>query len=421
MLCPTEGVNTAVTPVLSSGILLITAIIGVAGLAHPTSEVAPAPAIATRAISAEAPLAQANNIQASASAVVAPIVSKVEPAPPQAPQTSSISPKWINPETKSILSPQGSIFQKWLDEDALYIITEEERLAFSALGSDAEREQFVQQFWLRRDPSPSTPVNEFKEEHYRRIAYANQRFGTASGRPGWATDRGAVHIVYGPPDELESHNVRPGGTSPFELWLYRYIEGKGADVIFEFADITETGDFRLVGPKPGAAAERVPQQLNARIEDVWVAGNRRIPTETILASLQTKPGGEFDQAVIAKDVKALMSLGLFEEVSVGQEKSPNGGPTVTFKVREAPNVRAIEYRGLRSVTIAEINQKLSDAKGGLAIEGPYSVEKATKTADVLKTLMASKGFNDFTVEVAAEPVPPNGVRVIFVVNEGTGQ
>jgi outer membrane protein insertion porin family len=205
------------------------------------------------------------------------------------------------------------------------------------------------------------------------------------------------------------------------LWLYRHIEGKGTNVIFEFVDITATGDFRLVGPKPGAAIERVPQQRNERIEAVRVAGNRRIPTDTILANLQTTAGRQVDPVAIAQDVTVLLSFGFFEEVNVQEERSRDGGPTVTFTVREAPIVRAIEYKGLRSVTLAEINRKLSEAKGGLAVASPYSVEKATKTAEVLKTLIASNGFNDFTVDVATERVPPNAVRVIFVVNHRTGR
>src|ERR1051325_10566596 len=94
-------------------------------------------------------------------------------------------------------------YRKWLNEDVTYIITDEERKAFRNLNTDEEKEQFIEQFWLRRDPSPDTQENEFKEEHYRRIAYANERF--ASGIPGWKSDRGRIYITFGPPDEIESH------------------------------------------------------------------------------------------------------------------------------------------------------------------------------------------------------------------------
>ncbi len=114
-----------------------------------------------------------------------------------------------------------SRYEKWATEDAAYIMTAEERARWSTLRNDEEREQFIKQFWLRRDPDPSTPRNEVKEEHYRRIAYANERF--RDDRPGWKTDRGRIYIINGPPDEAE---VYP--TERYEIW--RYSRGP----VFEF-------------------------------------------------------------------------------------------------------------------------------------------------------------------------------------------
>ena len=148
-----------------------------------------------------------------------------------------------------------SPYRKWLNEDVSYIITDEERAAFRRLQTDEEREQFIENFWLRRDPTPDTVENEFKEEHYRRIAYANEHF--PSGIPGWKTDRGRIYIVYGPPDEIDDHSSggfyeRPpeegGGetaTYPFQQWRYRYVEGIGNNVILEFVDPTMSGEFHL--------------------------------------------------------------------------------------------------------------------------------------------------------------------------------
>src|SRR5437667_6433421 len=153
------------------------------------------------------------------------------------------------------LESASRALRKWLDEDVSYIITNEERTAFKALKTDEEREQFIEQFWLRRDPTPDTEDNEFKEEHYRRIAYANERL--SSGFPGWKTDRGRIYIVYGPPDSVTWHPaggmyVRPaeqgGGTTkvfPFEQWRYRYIEGIGTDITIEFVDPTMTNEFHM--------------------------------------------------------------------------------------------------------------------------------------------------------------------------------
>jgi GWxTD domain-containing protein len=156
---------------------------------------------------------------------------------------------------KALKQELGKTFKKWLDEDVRWIITDEERSAFMQLSNDEERDQFIEAFWARRDPTPDTPENEFKEEHYRRIAYSNEHF--AAGIPGWKTDRGRIYIMYGPADEIESHPSggtydRPmeegGGTTstfPFEDWRYRYLEGVGQEVIIEFVDTCMCGDYHM--------------------------------------------------------------------------------------------------------------------------------------------------------------------------------
>src|SRR3989440_1699615 len=159
--------------------------------------------------------------------------------------------------------------RKWLDEDVAYVITNEERAAFKALKTDEEREQFIEQFWLRRDPTPDTLDNEYKDDHYERIAYANEHF--ASGIPGWKTDRGRIYVMYGKADEIESHPSggtydRPieegGGTTstfPFEIWRYRYIEGIGNEVLLEFVDPTMSGEYRMtIDPSEKDALLHVP-------------------------------------------------------------------------------------------------------------------------------------------------------------------
>lgn len=146
-------------------------------------------------------------------------------------------------------------WKKWLNEDVTYIITDEERQAFKHLQTDEEREQFVQNFWKRRDPTPDTEENEYKEELYRRIAYANDHY--ASGIPGWKTDRGMIYIKYGAPDEVDSHPsggsyqrpMEEGGgetsTYPFEDWRYRYLDGIGSNIEIEFVDPTMTGEYHM--------------------------------------------------------------------------------------------------------------------------------------------------------------------------------
>jgi GWxTD domain-containing protein len=146
-------------------------------------------------------------------------------------------------------------YKSWMDDDVRYLITDPERDIFKKLKTDEEREQFIEQFWLRRDPDPDTSENEFREEHWRRIAYANQHF--TSGVPGWKTDRGRIYIVFGPPDEKESHPSggsydRPtweggGSTStyPFEIWWYRHLDNVGSDVEIEFVDPSGSGEYRI--------------------------------------------------------------------------------------------------------------------------------------------------------------------------------
>jgi GWxTD domain-containing protein len=160
-------------------------------------------------------------------------------------------------------------WRKWLNEDVTYIITDEERKAFKQFNTDEEREAFVEQFWLRRDPTPDSIENEYKEEHYRRIAYANEHY--ASGAPGWKMDRGRIYITFGPPDEIDSHpsggtyerpTAEGGGettTFPFEDWRYRYIEGIGNDVNIEFVDTTMTGEYHMtMDPSEKDALTYVP-------------------------------------------------------------------------------------------------------------------------------------------------------------------
>jgi GWxTD domain-containing protein len=165
------------------------------------------------------------------------------------------SEKQKKDNSKALKQELGKSYKKWLSEDVAWIITDEERQAFKQLSNDEERDNFIEAFWQRRDPTPDTEENEFKEEHYRRIEYANEHY--AAGIPGWKTDRGRMYIMYGPPDENDSHPsggtyerpMEEGGgetsTFPFEDWRYRYIEGIGQEVIIEFVDTCMCGDYHM--------------------------------------------------------------------------------------------------------------------------------------------------------------------------------
>jgi GWxTD domain-containing protein len=182
--------------------------------------------------------------------------SSQEKANPEAdPLKRPLTDKQKKQNSKSLKIELSKTYKKWLDEDVRWIITDEEQKAFKLLSNDEERDQFIEAFWQRRDPTPDTIENEFKEEHYRRMAYANEHF--AAGIPGWKSDRGRIYIMYGPADEIESHPsggsyerpMEEGGgetsTFPFEDWRYRYLEGIGQEVIVEFVDTCMCGDYHM--------------------------------------------------------------------------------------------------------------------------------------------------------------------------------
>jgi GWxTD domain-containing protein len=182
---------------------------------------------------------------------------QAKPGAPDAvdPLTRPVSEKQRKKNERAFKQEVSKVYKKWLDEDVVYIITDEERAAFKQLSNDEERDNFIEAFWQRRDPTPDTEENEYKEEHYQRIAYANEHF--AAGVPGWKTDRGRIYIVFGKPDEIDSHPsggtyerpMEEGGgetsTFPFEDWRYRYIEGIGQEVIIEFVDTCMCGEFHM--------------------------------------------------------------------------------------------------------------------------------------------------------------------------------
>ena len=219
-------------------------------------------------------------------------------------------------------------YRKWLSDDVGYIITDEERKVFRSLQNDEEREQFIEQFWLRRNPDPESLTNDYKEEHYRRIAYTNQHF--ASGVPGWKTDRGRVYIMYGPADEIDAHPsgghyerpVEEGGgstsTFPFEVWRYRYIEGVAQNVELEFVDPTMTGEYRLtIDPSEKDALAKVPGAGLSMMESMGLADKvdrftrtdgTNLPKRMIDSSpgagyaTSTRYGGEFDRLQLLANI-----------------------------------------------------------------------------------------------------------------------
>jgi GWxTD domain-containing protein len=265
-------------------------------------------------------------------------------------------------------------YKTWLEQDVPYIISDEERKAFKALGNDEEREAFIEQFWLRRNPNPDSPENEFREEHYRRIAYANEHF--AAGKPGWKTDRGHIYISYGKPDSIDSHPSggsynRPadegGGqtsTFPFEEWHYRYLEGIGENVDLEFVDTCQCGDYHFTidrGEKdalakvPNAGLTQEEQMGKAKKSDRF-AGN----LETIGAGSRSNmnQSKQFDRIELMAKIFAPPPVQFHDLDAFMTEHKLFSGPIFPFDVR-TDFVKVTESTVLVPITIQMKNSDMT--------------------------------------------------------------
>ena len=171
------------------------------------------------------------------------------------PTTRPRSEREVIDSRKALKQELKGSYKQWLEQDVKWIITDEETKSFKSLSNDEERDRFIENFWLRRNPNPDSPENEFREEHYARIAYSNEHF--AAGKAGWRTDRGHIYIAFGKPDSIDSHPsggsydrpIEEGGgntsTFPFEIWHYRYLEGIGDNIDIEFVDTCMCGDYHM--------------------------------------------------------------------------------------------------------------------------------------------------------------------------------
>src|SRR6059058_1448061 len=252
-----------------------------------------------------------------------------DPGTPPAPQKLD---KEAKRKMRRTLKELDSSYRQWLAEDVTYIISPDERNAFLQLDTNEEREQFIEQFWLRRSSNPDLPENDYKEEHYRRIAYANEHY--ASGIPGWKTDRGRMYIMWGPPDEIESHPTggtydRPmeeggGSTStyPWETWRWRYLEGIGENIILEFVDPSGSGEYHMtMDPSEKDALLHVPGAGLSLMESMGMASKADRFTRSDGTNLPTTMGGQ------SASMNEFNRLELYAKV--------NRPPEVKFKDLEA--------------------------------------------------------------------------------------
>lgn len=278
----------------------------------------------------------------------------------------------VTEKARNVKKESKDVYKKWLENDVPYLITDEEKKAFKALATDEERENFIENFWRRRDPNPDTEENEFREQYYERIAYANEHF--TSGTPGWKTDRGRIYIAWGKPDSIESH---PSGGSynrpsyegggditayPFEIWYYRHLEGVGDGLEIEFVDPTSTGEYRLARDaneknalKMNSGENTLDQLgLNNDFDRSTSSGFRR-EQDSMFRRMEIQVGLSRPPAVKFSDLQDVIGID-----SVLLDKDP-----IQFDVR-VDFFRQSDDRVITAFTIQTSNKELSfDQVGGL--------------------------------------------------------
>jgi GWxTD domain-containing protein len=336
-------------------------------------------------------------------------------------------------------------FKTWLEQDVTYIISDEERKAFRHLSNDEERESFIEQFWLRRNPSPDSPENEFREEHYRRIAYANEHY--AAGKPGWKTDRGHIYIAFGKPDSIESHPSggsfqRPmdegGGetsTFPFETWHYRYLEGVGDNIDLEFVDTCMCGDYHFTidrGEKdalmhvPGMGLTQWEAMGQAKKADRFKGGFENLGTGPLASSQQSK---QFDRIELASKIFAPPPVKFKDLDAFVTEHKVINGPIFPFDVR-TDFIKVTDNTVLVPITIQIRNRDITfETKNGVSTGVVNILGKVTtimhKTVQTFEDTVSvqqpaellEKSLDRKSIYWKAVPLPPGLYRLDIAIKD----
>ncbi len=340
---------------------------------------------------------------------------------------------------KQLKNELSNTYKTWLNQDVVWIISDEESRAFKSLSNDEERDSFIEQFWLRRNPNPDSPDNEFREEHYRRIAYANEHF--AAGKPGWKTDRGHIYISFGKPDSIDSHPSggsyeRPmdegGGetsTFPFEVWHYRYLEGVGDNIDLEFVDTCQCGDYHFTIDRsekdallhvPGGGATLYEQMGQAKKADRFKGGIENLGNGPLSKGTE---GKEFDRIELAAKVFAPPPVKFRDLESFISEHKLLTGPIFPFDVR-TDFVRVTEDTVLVPVTLQIKNRDVTFttkdgvSKGVVNILGKVStithktVQTFEDTVEITQPAeLLQKTLDKQSVYWKALPLRPGDYRV----------
>ena len=337
-------------------------------------------------------------------------------------------------------------YKTWLTQDVVWIITDEETKSFKSLSNDEERDAFIEQFWLRRNPNPDSPENEFREEHYRRIAYANEHF--AAGKPGWKTDRGHIYISFGAPDSIDSHPSggsynRPieegGGTTatfPFETWHYRYLEGIGENIDLEFVDSCQCGDYHHTFDRsekdalkmvPNAGLTQWEEMGMAKKADRFKGGNtEQLGKGPNSSSEESK---QFDRIEMAAKLFSPPPIKFSDLEAFFSEHKLLSGPVFPFDVRTdfvkvtddtvlVPLTLQIRNRDVTITTKDGVSRGVVNILGKVSTITHKTVQTFEDTVEIEQpTELMKKVLDNVSVYQKALPLRPGMYRVDIAIKD----
>ena len=317
-------------------------------------------------------------------------------------------------QQKALKEELKGVYKTWLDQDVRWIITDTEAQAFKQLTNDEERDQFIENFWQRRNPSPDSPENEYRDEIYARIAYADEHF--AAGKPGWLTDRGHIYIAYGPPDDKDQHPSagaydRPmdeggGSTStfPFEVWHYRYLEGIGDNIDLEFVDTCMCGDYHYTIDRsekdallhvPNAGLTMAEENGQSKKQDRFSGGGlEQLGGGTGMA--QQSQSKEFDRLDMAAKIMAPPPIKFQDMEQFMASSKILTGPPFLFDVR-TDYVKVTNDTVIVPITVqVKVSDVTFETKDGVSV-GKVDIEG--RVSNMTHKVVPGGWFGD-TVEVS---------------------
>ncbi|HTX42969.1 MAG TPA: GWxTD domain-containing protein [Acidobacteriaceae bacterium] len=365
----------------------------------------------------------------------------------QNPLTRQLSDKERFKQQKELKQELSESYRKWLNEDVRWIITDQEKKAFLSLSNDEERDAFIEQFWRRRNPNPDSPDNEYREEHYARIAYANEHF--AAGKPGWMTDRGMIYIKYGKPDSIDSHPsggtyerpIEEGGgetsTYPFETWHYRYIPGIGENIDIEFVDTCMCGDYHMTIDRsekdallhvPGAGETLYEQMGMAKKADRFKGGLEDLGPGPDSSANQSK---EFDRLELYAKLEAPPVI-QFKDMDLAEFITNHkvlNGPFFPFEVR-TDFVKVTDDTVLVPVTLQIRNRDMTfNTKDGVATANIDIIGRVSTITDrIVQSFedpvevqepaeLLPKSLNNVSLYWKALPLRPGRYRIDIAIKD----